>query len=92
MTAFNYMASNQVVKVMCTVVNSVGDIANDVYEFYINSPPITGSNNLTVFDKYGNNMILVSNGTVPYQQYKITLNNWVFNGLTQNYKLSMRID
>ena len=44
------MASSQVVKVMCTVVNSVGDIANDVYEFYINGPPTSGINTLTVFD------------------------------------------
>lgn len=43
MTAFNFMASDQVVKVQCTVQNSNGQIAYDIYEFYQNTPPASGS-------------------------------------------------
>ena len=39
MTAFNFMSSDQVVKVKCTVTNSIGETAYDVYEFYINESP-----------------------------------------------------
>ncbi len=34
MTALNYIAANQVVKVKCTVTNSIGEIAYDIYEFF----------------------------------------------------------
>ena len=39
MTALNYIAATQVVKVKCTVTNSIGEIAYDIYEFFQNAPP-----------------------------------------------------
>ena len=43
MSVFNFMSSNQVVKVQCTVTNSMGDLAYDIYEFYLNTPPNKGT-------------------------------------------------
>jgi hypothetical protein len=37
------LASDEVVKVQCTVTNTAGDIAYDIYEFYINDSPHAGT-------------------------------------------------
>jgi hypothetical protein len=39
MTALNYIAATQVIKLKCTVTNSMGEIAYDIYEFFQNAPP-----------------------------------------------------
>ena len=43
MSAFNIMSAIQVVKVMVTVVNSLGETAYDVSEFFLNDPPVKGT-------------------------------------------------
>lgn len=96
MSAFNYMSSTQVVKVQCTVTNSFGQIAYDVYEFYLNSPPTVG---VSVVSLVSNTSVYTNtswpyyvNGTAPFSKYEITMTNWSFNGMSQAFKLYMKVE
>lgn len=71
MTAFNFMYSDQVVKVKVTVQNSLGEIAYDIYEFYQNQPPTAGNSTLKVLTNSG-----LGNGTSINTIYSMTLTNW----------------
>lgn len=54
---------------MCTVTNSIGEIAYDIYEFYLNEAPQSGITNFTVVGETGS-------GTAPTSLYNLTLSNW----------------
>ncbi len=43
----------QAVKVQCTVTNSNGDIAYDIYEFYVSASPFIGTLNFTLINADG---------------------------------------
>ena len=62
-------------KVKCTVTNSLGEIAYDIYEFFQNAPPdyvsYGGSTTLTLFGDQGN-----GNGTAGDTIYLMNLTNW----------------
>lgn len=87
MTAFNYMYSEQVVQVQCTVTNEIGEIASDIYEFYINESPVVGNTTISVLDGNGN-------GTALSSIYNITLANWYDSSTisTIKYKIYMQVD
>ncbi|CDW88139.1 neurohypophysial n-terminal domain containing protein [Stylonychia lemnae] len=91
MTALNYMASDQVVKVKVTVQNSLGEIAYDIYEFFQNQPPTVGNSTITVLTNPG-----LGNGTSIDSIFKMTLTNWedtLFHGDDpMKFKLYMTIN
>lgn len=43
-----------VVKVQCTVTNNLGEIAYDIYEFYVNDSPFIGNTTYTKLNELSN--------------------------------------
>lgn len=65
------MASDQVVKVQVTVVNSLGEIAYDIYEFYQNQPPVAGDSTILAVTNSG-----LGGGVAGDSIYRMTLKSW----------------
>lgn len=55
----------------CTVSNSAGDIAYDIYEFFLNDSPFVGNLTITKVGELAN-----STGTVMSTTWRIDLTNW----------------
>ncbi len=74
----------------CTVTNSIGEIAYDIYEFFQNAPPdqlALGAN--TTFEKFG--AISVGNGTTGDTIWRLNVTNWQDPDYI-NYKVFMIVD
>ena len=69
MSAFNYISPTQSVKMKVTISNSVGDVASDYAEFFLNESPRVGTNSLTL-NTLGATPSSFSTG------YSIALSNW----------------
>ena len=63
------MSTSQVVQVQVTVTNEQGEVAYDIYEFYINDAPNVGEIAISAHDESGN-------GTAIDSLYHIQLTNW----------------
>jgi len=87
MSAFNFLASSQVVKVKVTVTNSAGDIAYDIYEFYLNDPPVVGTLTSTVTGGSG------ASGTALTSLYHLKLSDWYDSSddFSQQLEFSVRL-
>ncbi len=89
------------VKVKCTVTNSIGEIAYDIYEFFQNPPPDQlALDARTTFDKYGAlgtapncslTNLTVCNGTTGDTIWRLNATNWQDPDYI-NFKVFMVVD
>ena len=64
------MSSKQVVKVKCSVTNSIGETGYDIYEFYLNVPPIVGTMDLNIIDT------VTPAGKTMESIFHVNIKNW----------------
>lgn len=65
------ISQTQVVKVKCTVSNSKGEKAYDIYEFFLNDSPFAGDIQISKVGESVN-----STGTTVDTTWRIDLTNW----------------
>ncbi len=83
---------NQVIKLKVTVINSLNEIAYDVYEFFQNSPPAVGNLTLSI----ANGSLGSGNGTSVDTLFKFSLQSWAdtyqYFELPTMYRVYMKIE
>ena len=74
------------IKVKVTVKNSLGDIAYDFYEFYINDPPNVGTTTYKILNEPDN-----SKGTAMESLWRISLSGWYDKADDPTQRLKLKI-
>lgn len=74
------VSSSQAIKVQCTVTNSNGDVAYDIYEFYVSNSPFIGTFNFSLVNADGSTTSLASSSAPTLKSIdsliQINLVNW----------------
>ena len=74
------------IKVSCTVTNSAGEIAYDIYEFYLNDSPFVGTMDVSLVGELSN-----STGTAVNSLFHITLTKWYDSPDDSYQKLKLKV-
>lgn len=81
------MGFRETVKVNVTVTNTEGDIAYDIYEFFLNDSPFTGDMSVAVADQ----PTITSNFKAVDHLIKVNLTKWYDSSDDKEQKLRMKI-